>query len=105
LNPGEYRLYSDIELPAFKDLATNVSEDFGAPNLQIYPNPVDGNLHLEASERIQKVELYTIDGKRVYQSTPNSNRINIDFKNSETGIYIIRIFTANQLFTKKIVKN
>jgi hypothetical protein len=40
LNPGEYRLYSDKELPEFKDFATTVSEDFGTSFPKIYPNPV-----------------------------------------------------------------
>jgi pullulanase/glycogen debranching enzyme len=104
LTPGEYRLYSDIELPAFKDLATTVTEDFSVPSLQIYPNPVSGNLHIDASEQIQKLELYTVDGKLLYQSSPNTNRANIDFTHSDKGIFILRIFAVNQLFTKKIVK-
>jgi len=105
LNPGEYRLYSDIELPAFKDLATTDSEDINEPFLQIFPNPVSKKLQIDASEQIQKVEIYSIDGKQIYLSSPNSNRAEIDFTHSEKGIFIIRIFTGNQLFTKKIVKN
>jgi hypothetical protein len=105
LNPGEYRLYSDKELPAFKDLATTVSEDFGSSFPQIYPNPVSGNLHINASERIQKVELYTIDGKQLNLSYPNTNRTDIDLNHMTSGIYFVKIRTNNQLFTKKIVKN
>ena len=105
LNPGEYRLYSDKVLPAFKTLATNVLEDINEPFLQIYPNPVSEKLYIDASEQIQKVELYTIDGKLLHQSSPNTNCANIDFTHSEKGIFIIRILTGNQLYTKKIVKN
>jgi glycosidase len=105
LNPGEYRLYSDKELPAFKDLATTVSGENHEPFLQIYPNPVSERLHIDASEQIQKMELYSIDGKQIYQSSPNTNRTEIDFTHSEKGIFILRIFADNQLFTKKIVKN
>jgi glycosidase len=104
LNPGEYLLYSDKELPAFKDLATTISDDLNANFLQIYPNPTKGNLHLEASSKIQNMELYSIDGKTVYQSSPNTNSVNLDLNHFIPGIYFIRILTTNQLFTKKIVK-
>ncbi len=105
LNPGEYRLFSDKELPAFKDLSTNVSEDINEPFLQIYPIPSSGILHINASEQIQKMEIYTINGQLINRTSPNTNRTTIDFNNSDTGIYMVRIFTDNQLFTKKIVKN
>ncbi len=105
LNPGEYRLYSDKELPAFKDLATNVLEDINEPYPEIYPNPVSGNLYLETSERIQKVEIYTIDGKQIYQSSPDASRVTIDFNPFISGIYLVKILTNNQYFTKKIIKN
>jgi hypothetical protein len=105
LNPGEYRLYSDKELPAFKDLATGVSKDLGSSFPKIYPNPVSGNLHIDALERIEKVELYTFDGKQLILTFPKSNRTNINLNHFITGIYFVRILTNNQVFTKKIVKN
>jgi glycosidase len=104
LNPGEYRLYSNIELPAFKDLATSDYEPFSEINVQIYPNPVSGILQIEASDQIQKVEILTINGELVYESFPKTNQAEIDFSKSGKGIFLVRIYSKMQLFTNKIVK-
>ncbi len=104
LNPGEYRLYSDQKLPAFKDLATSVSGSFPQSGLHIYPNPVTDKLQVESSITVQNIELYSIDGKVVYQSKPNTNNISISLNHLKTGIYFLRVQTNNQLFTEKIVK-
>jgi len=104
LNPGEYRLYSDVKLPAFKDLATSISEGLNPSGLNIYPNPVTDKLQIESSITVQNIELYSIDGKVVYQSKPNTNNISISLNHLKTGIYFLRVQTNNQLFTEKIVK-
>ena len=104
LNPGEYRLYSDQKLPAFKDLATNVSTSLSPSGLSIYPNPATDKLQVESLKTVQNIELYSIDGKVVYQSKPIMNNASISLTNLKTGIYFLRVQTDNQLFTEKIVK-
>ena len=105
LNPGEFRLYSDVKLPAFKDLATSASEGLNPSELNIYPNPVTDQLSIESTNTIQDIKLYSIEGKVVYQNNPNVNNISISLINLNSGIYLLRAQTSNQLFTKKIIKN
>ena len=105
LNPGEFRLYSDVKLPAFKDLATSASEGLNPSELNIYPNPVTDQLSIESTNTIQDIKLYSIEGKVVYQNNPNVNNISISLINLKSGIYLLRAQTSNQLFTKKIIKN
>jgi len=106
LKPGEYRLYSDKVLPAFKNLATETSVNpENKSSIQIYPNPVTDRLQIEASDPIQNLQIYTIDGKIISSSTPNSNRTILNLTPFRTGIYLIRILTRGQIFTEKIIKN
>jgi hypothetical protein len=105
LNPGEYRLYSDKELPAFKDLATSYSPNATKSSIKIYPNPVNGNLYLESANRIQKVQLFSIDGKTLFQSSPETYSSNIDLSDFKSGIYIVQVSTDDRVFSQKIVKN
>ncbi len=105
LKPGEYRLYSDKALPAFKDLATDLSVNNNQNAIHIFPNPASGNLHIETTDPIENIEIFTIDGKTIYQSSPKTNRTDIDITDFKTGIYLIRILTHSQLFTEKIVKD
>ncbi len=106
LNPGEYRLYSDKVLPAFKELATETSLIPGTKSsVQIYPNPATDQLQIEATYPIQNIQIYTIDGKIISASTPNLNSTILNLTTIKPGIYLIRILTSAQLFTQKIIKN
>jgi len=106
LKPGEYRLYSDKVLPAFKELATETSViPVTKSSIQIYPNPITDRLQIEASSEIQSVQIYTIDGKIITGFTPNTNRTILNLNTIKSGIYLIRILTRDQLFTQKIIKN
>jgi len=104
LNAGEFRLYSDIKLPAFKDLATNISGVLSKPSIHIFPNPATDNISVESEERIQAVELFSIDGKIIQKTQPNINSLNIRLNNLNRGIYFLRVQTNSQLFTAKIEK-
>ncbi len=105
LNPGEYRLYSDNKLPAFKDLATNMSEIIKNTLFRVYPNPAKNLLNLDATENIQSVGLYSITGKIVTQLKPESNSTTIGLYGLKPGIYILRIQIKDRIFTEKVVKN
>ncbi len=106
LKPGEYRLYSDKVLPAFKNLATETSVNpENKSSIQFYPNPATDRLQIEASDQIQSVQIYTIDGKLISAFTPLSNNTILNLTSVKPGVYIIRILTRAQLFTEKIIKN
>lgn len=104
LNAGEFRLYSNIKLPAFKDLATNISGVLSKPSIHIFPNPATDNISVESEERIQAVELFSIDGKIIQKTQPNINSINIKLNTLNRGMYFLRVQTNSQLFTAKIEK-
>jgi hypothetical protein len=105
LKPGEYRLYSDKKLPAFKDLATTITTSENSTGLQIYPNPASEVLHLEAKERITSTELFSTDGRLVQTATTGDNNFrNLEFGQLKPGLYILRIKTANQFYSEKVIK-
>lgn len=103
LNPGEYRLYSDIKLPAFSELTTN-SPEMIRPEIRIYPNPATDWLSVQSAEKIKSVELLSVDGKKVHQIIAPDNYLNISISHLRAGLYFLRIQTANQLITQKVVK-
>ncbi|MDO9040034.1 MAG: T9SS type A sorting domain-containing protein, partial [Bacteroidota bacterium] len=105
LKAGEYRLYSDKKLPAFKDLATSISEKTTYSALRIYPNPATDQIQIESKEMIRSVELFSIDGKNIKKTNTDSNNLNIRLDELRPGLYFLRIQTDNQIFTEKIDKN
>jgi len=105
LKPGEYRLYSDKKLPAFKDLATTIPANEVSTGLRIYPNPATERLYIQAKEIITGVEIYSIDG-RLVQATLNSNNnfMNIEVGQLKPGLYYLRVKTTDRLYSEKVIK-
>ena len=76
-------------------------------DLIAFPNPtVDHiNLHLNGSDEMSEVEMFTLTGQRLYQNTAvNSNQLQIDVTGSQfaNGMYVIRAKTGEGLITKKV---
>jgi glycosidase len=105
LKPGEYRLYSDKKLPAFKDLATTVPVNLTSTGLHIYPNPASERLYIETREIITGVEIYSIDGRLVRSlANCNDNTLNIDISGYKPGLYYLRVKTESRLYSEKVIK-
>jgi len=70
--------------------------------VKLYPNPTKGEVFIKGINDLQSIELFTITGQRV-----NSTKISIDkvdMSNLQTGVYFMKITSANGVATKRIVK-
>jgi len=80
----------------------------GTGRINIYPNPVNGNLNIdipEPSDEIRLLRLYDITGKISLETRlePNVKNLNIPIQ-INSGTYILKIFQGNRsVFTKKLV--
>ncbi|MBC8005045.1 MAG: alpha-amylase, partial [Verrucomicrobia bacterium] len=77
LKPGEFRLYSDQKLPAFKDLSTEVEKPVKSAEIRMYPNPASHVLHVESVAPMRSVELLTMDGKAVKKTKGDSYTLSL----------------------------
>lgn len=79
-------------------------------SVEAFPNPFVSELRLKlssASSSPSTVELYSIDGLRVWSGeiAPNLSEVQLlDFDRLHTGKYILRLVTNNQVITKSLVK-
>ena len=72
--------------------------------INIYPNPVNDRLYIEAEVDAENVVVYDVFGRQ--QSTVNSQQSTvIDVSNLNTGIYIIKINTKEGNIVKQFIKN
>ncbi len=78
---------------------------FNAP--KIYPNPSNGKFQftIDGSQFDEncKVEIYNVQGERIYQSAITNTKFDIDLSNQPNGIYIVKIYDGQTVLTKKIV--
>jgi len=81
------------------------------PNLkhfQAYPNPFTENLILDLSEFMEEVavEIYSLDGKRVFQKTLASSEtlLDVNTNNLLSGIYLIKLTTVSHTLVREVLK-
>jgi hypothetical protein len=72
--------------------------------IKLYPNPVENVLQISNTSdiRINKVEIYTILGKKIQEIKNPKSSLNIS--QLSKGIYLLNVFTEKGKITKKIVK-
>lgn len=82
-----------------------------AISLNVFPNPFSSQLRLKlsrASASVSQVELYSIDGLRVWSAEIAANLSEVqllDFDRLRTGKYILRLVSGNQVITKQLIKD
>lgn len=79
---------------------TNVNLDPGT--VSVYPNPFIGDLSIEATGDLRKVEIYNSTGSHVFSSTNPNSTIALD--QLSPGIYFLKIETDAGIDVKKIIK-
>jgi hypothetical protein len=72
--------------------------------LQVFPNPVHDFLRIRAHTDIHSVSLYDLQGRLLLSEQVNREEHALDMSRFNSGTYIIKILTADQTYTRKIVK-
>jgi hypothetical protein len=72
--------------------------------LQIFPNPSKDIVVLKGIEKEATLKIYNSIGALVYQNTLTVDRMEIDLTNYTTGIYFIKINSADTEIIRKIIK-
>ncbi|MGC8824022.1 MAG: T9SS type A sorting domain-containing protein, partial [Bacteroidales bacterium] len=84
---------------------TAIAQSIASDNLRIYPNPVGGQLTLEALNSTEPVAyvLYATDGKQIAQGQfVGSTRINVAML--KAGIYTLKVVQDSKVAFYKVVK-
>jgi hypothetical protein len=68
--------------------------------ISVFPNPTNSNLTIQTTEKIETVLIYNTSGTLVQTEIKN----NFSVENLPTGIYFLKIQTANGIGTSRFVK-
>ena len=72
----------------------------------IYPNPANDRLFIEAESEINDVVIYDIYGRHQVTETPShQDNASVDLSKLNAGIYIVKINTEKGNIVKQIIKN
>lgn len=82
---------------------TSLIRTSNEPVIKVYPNPASDVLNLELSEEPSKIQLYSLDGRRLMQLDTTEKMQQIDLQSYQAGTYILQVTFTNDQVSKKIV--
>ena len=94
---------SDRQLVAHFTSTVGIDEH-DATTFTIYPNPVQYQLTIEASDAVNVVEIYTVTGALVSKQSNCSNKIVVNVESFVPGTYMIRLTTDKTIEIRKFIK-
>ena len=79
-------------------------------NLQVYPNPSSGRFNIVFRNKIFRdiqLEVYSLSGKRIYNEKVPKMGINenhtLTIPESQAGIYLLRVRSREDIYTRKLI--
>jgi len=83
------------------DKSAGINKMLNDANVSIFPNPTSDFINIRPGNGyvVEKVFLYTVVGKLILTESKTC----IDVKDILPGVYVMKILTNNQLFTKEII--
>jgi uncharacterized protein YjdB len=104
---GETKIIVTTNIGGFTDTCNvtvsgaNAINNFRTDNITVYPNPANNYLKIKGIETDFKTEIIGIDGK-VYIHSKNNKSIDVTCLKS--GIYVVKIYSDNNIVFHKIIK-
>jgi hypothetical protein len=69
----------------------------------VFPNPSDGNVSIQSTIKVEKVEIYHYQGKLAGSFDAGASQAILDLKSFRPGVYLLKIWNNNNIVTRKIV--
>lgn len=80
------------------------TEDFQPEVFSVYPNPVKDILNINSKAAVDKVIIYDVLGKTVFQATPGIASPTVDMSSLPSGAYMVKVVINHNSKTVKILK-
>ncbi len=83
----------------------SVDNNFLENAISIYPNPNNGNIHINTTGNIvlEKAAIYTITGKRVKEFNNIANQKSLSFNSLKSGLYFLKLDSDKGGIVKKLI--
>lgn len=79
-------------------LASSIKSDF-----QVYPNPATQYLNIVLSGQSSNIELYAMDGRLLMSTQTRDAKFTLDLSELNGGVYILKVETAGNCYSEKII--
>ena len=80
------------------------SLSFETAKIAMYPNPASTLLSVSAEDSIQSISIYNLIGQEVKRLTFHETVALVNVSDLKDGIYLIKVFSGDQIATSKFIK-
>lgn len=70
---------------------------------EIYPNPASTEVHIQSERLIKQLNIYSLQGRKLYQKDINQRNFNLDINQFSEGIYILNIQDYQRSYHQKLI--
>ena len=74
-------------------------------NLNIFPNPTNGDLFIESNDIIKSLEIKDLSGKLLIKMHPQKSKVHIQTSQFENSFYLLSCLIKQEWITRKIILN
>ena len=81
----------------------DISASSTTMQLEIYPNPSNGEFTIESTSKIESIKVFNILGETIYQTAKDNLQATINLSSQPKGIYFVQVKTEKGILNRKIV--
>lgn len=76
-------------------------EDNDISKMSVYPNPTDGRLYISGLNNVERLEVFSIEGKLLKRFTTVNEYVDLDIA---SGLYMVKLTDNGRTIFKKVIK-
>lgn len=80
----------------------SMEEHFASEKINLYPNPTNGIINIPSQFAINKIVIYDLSGKVLFEKALQTSTV--DIQNLTSGMYLIKLFAEDKNYQAKFVK-
>ncbi len=90
---------SNYPIPSYLNLP-----EYNAVSIKIFPNPTHDKINIQSNSKIEVLEVFDVQGRKLENIILNDFETKFDFSNYQNGTYFFKFNTELGMITKKIIK-
>jgi hypothetical protein len=92
------------EFVNISEKVTTQSNTGNSKKLEVFPNPASDFIRITGVTDLARVEIYNFSGQLILNTNVSADKNTITLREFSDGVYVIKVFTGDDVFTGKFNK-